>query len=505
MIALAGQPGCGPLARFNVALHCEARYNPRPLFLVGAECMKFRIPEKLLIILAAAIMALPATLFAQGGGSKHSYRLTPPLRLAARPVDRPTPPGVSEADPFKPRDPKKRSTTLALQGYCLVSLRDHQQWVQGSPQVQAILGGKVYLFSSPRARDIFLAAPELYLPVLDGDCLVSFAETNERVAGKLECGLVHKRRVYFFADQSQLRAFQSAPDEYENADLVDGGQCVVSKLTENRYVAGLPATIAMVDGRRYYFASAFHRLQFVKNPEPFLVLPLRNPLAAAKAEVPAYAEVLNASSGDFGMQAPPQATAATSPSKLVKRAPSTKKAAKKGENEEPENHEDFMHNRAMAGYCPVSIRTQNTWRRGKIKYRHTYDGKLYFLGGAEELAAFQGNPQLYAPVLSGDSVVALANEYERVPGSVFHAYIYKDRLYLFESEDERKLFRENPTQFENADLASQGYCVVSRLDDKQEIAGSAEFETLYLGKRYRLVTDAYLQKFLANPKVYAEQ
>ena len=467
--------------------------------------MKFRASEYLLVVMVAAVVASPVPLYAQGSANGLSYRLTPPLRLATRPVDGIAPAGVTQADPFKPRDPKKRPTTLAVQGYCLVSLRDQQQWVKGSPQVQAILGGKVYLFSSLRARDIFLAAPELYLPALDGDCLVTFAQSGKRVEGQLECGLVHGRRVYFFADQAMLQAFQETPDEYVNADLVDGGTCVVSKVSEKRTVAGIPATVAMVDGRRYFFASAFQRRIFEQNPRPFLVLPLRNPYALAELEVPAFAETLDIDSLAFGKQDPAFAKTDTSPRKLIKRSSKKTNGSKGADDEDPAQQEESIQNRAMSGYCPVTIRTQDTWRRGKIKYRQTFDGKLYFLAGPEELAAFQANPRQYAPVLSGDSVVTLVNDYERVAGSVFHALIYKERLFLFVDADEHTAFRENPAQFEDADLAAQGYCMVSRIDDKQEVVGSAEFETLYLGKRYRFVSEKYLQKFLATPKIYAEE
>ena len=81
----------------------------------------------------------------------------------------------------------------------------------------------------------------------------------------------------------------------------------------------------------------------------------------------------------------------------------------------------------------------------------------------------------------------------------------KERLYLFVDEEERTTFRANPALFENADLAAEGICMVSRVDDKQEIVGVAEFETLYRGKRYRFVSADYLEKFVANPKLYAEE
>jgi YHS domain-containing protein len=406
-----------------------------------------------------------------------------------------------ETNPFKPRETREHPRALAVQGYCLVSLRDQQRWVPGSPKIQLILGGKVYLFSTTRTRDIFLTAPHLYLPALDGDCIVTFVETGRRVAGQIECGLIHGKRIYFFTDQDQLRKFQSAPEEYVNADLVDEGACVVTKILDKRFTPGLPETVAVVDGRRYFFASAYQRRIFEQNPAPFLAQPLHNPLAIARLKVPAFGDVLDVDSLRLGGQADMITGMEVSPLNKIK---STDKKQSTTENNETSDHEDFAQGRAMAGYCPVTIRTQNIWRRGKAKFKHTFDGKVYFLAGSEELATFRANPMLYAPVLSGDSVVAFATNYQRVSGSVFHAFIFKERLYLFVNEEEHQAFHANPALFENVDLAAQGICLVSRVEDQQEIVGTTEFETLYHGKRYRFVSADYLQKFLANPKLYAE-
>lgn len=462
--------------------------------------MTLRFP---LISLMLALTLLPSVV-ADAAETGHSYRLMPPLKLAARPVDGRAPASSPQSDPFKPRDRKKQPSILAVQGYCLVSLRDQQQWNPGSPQVQAIVGGKVYLFTNPRTRDIFLAAKESYLPALDGDCVVTFAESGERVSGQLGCGLVYGQRAFFFRTPTQLQAFQAEPELYTNADLVDGGACVVSKLTENRHVAGLPQTVATVDGRRYFFASAYHRRIFEQAPGRFLVRPLRNPLAAQGVEVPAFADVFDVSSWDIGKQLSLPVIDGAFPLGSSRTPLAKKKGAKNTDSDSQDELEEFVNNRAMSGYCPVTIRTQNTWTRGKVKFRHTFDGKRYYLAGSEELTVFRSNPRQYAPVLGGDSIVAWTDEYQREAGSVFHAFIYKERLYLFVNEKERETFKANPAKYENADLAEQGCCVVSRTLDKQETSGSEEFEALYFGRRYRFASETYLQKFLADPKAFIQ-
>src|SRR5688572_22078884 len=122
----------------------------------------------------------------------------------------------------------------------------------------------------------------------------------------------------------------------------------------------------------------------------------------------------------------------------------------------------------MGGYCQISIHTAGFWQRGKSKYQSTFDGRVYFMVGAEELAAFQENPRRYVPVLSGDSVITYVNEFERVPGSIFHAVVYDERLYLLTSAEEKVAFREQAVDFENVDLAYHGNCTVTMVEKQRE-------------------------------------
>ena len=407
---------------------------------------------------------------------------------------------VTDNDPFLPKSERSQPLQLAIRGYCPVALRDHQQWVHGSPEIQAIRDGNVYLFASARAREIFVAAPELYLPVLDGDCPVTFAESKKRQAGELEWGFIHQRRIFFFASQEKLHTFAANPQAFTSVDLVDGGTCVVSKVEEHRTVAGLPETVAIVDGMRYFFASAFHRRIFLLSPQRYGVNAAASSSNIAKIEIPDAKFAKDVRSLPFGNQniqlVGPLAGLAGSKKNTTKNQRKT---------EEEEESEEIVGNRALAGYCPVTIRTLGLWQRGKSKFKSTYDGKVYYMVGPEELAAFKENQREFLPVLGGDSIVAYVNDYERVPGSVFHAGQYKNRLYLFANADERKAFGENTALYEKADLAYRGNCTVTLVEEKREVPGLPEFESLYHGKRYRFVSQKYLDKFLADPKAFAEE
>lgn len=402
-------------------------------------------------------------------------------------------------DPFLPRQVRTETVNLALDGYCPVTLRDQKQWVLGSNRIQALRDRKAYLFATPRFRDIFVAAPESYLPVLDGDCPVTFAHSQKRVPGKVEFGLIYQRRIFLFASQEKRAAFEARPDAYTNADLVNDGYCVVSKMIDHRLVAGLPDTVAIVDGMRYMFGSVYYRKLFLLNPHKFGVSKSFSKGSYTKIEIPNID--FGNGMGPFNYGNQDQLASSRIDSIHGMKGKSKKKIRLNGDEE----IEESIEFRAMSGYCPVTIHTQGIWLRGKSKYKFTFDGRVYFMAGTEEQAAFKQNPREYMPVLGGDSIVSYMNDYERVPGSIFHAVQYKGWLYLLVDTEEKATFRKQATIYEEADLAYRGNCAVTRIEEKREVAGLAEYETIYHGLRYRMASRIKLEEFLQSPQKFEDK
>src|SRR5262245_42367764 len=112
-------------------------------------------------------------------------------QLAAR-----TTPAVAATTEVQPQEPP-----LVADGYCVVTLRDQQAWAAGDVRVGLLFDGRRYLFASPRERDIFLAAPTSYAPVLSGDCAVAFAETGKRLPGSVKFAAVQGGRVYLLSSE----------------------------------------------------------------------------------------------------------------------------------------------------------------------------------------------------------------------------------------------------------------------------------------------------------------
>jgi YHS domain-containing protein len=371
---------------------------------------------------------------------------------------------------------------VALSGYCVVQLHDQRQWVPGRGGEATRFDGLEYRFDSARDRHIFLSAREQYVPMLGGDCPVTYVETGNRIAGKLEHGTLHRRRLVFFAGPNEQQAFAASPEKYENADLVLSGNSVVSMIDAQKCVPGIPASVAIHRGLRYYFANDFERRIFLKNParydgsgqneeRPNLLMESRT--VTERVTVKAF-QLNSAKSrqGFGGAKAAKDAALGALP--------------------------------AMSGYCPVSLREDGTWVRGRQEFSVVFKNITFLTAGARERDLLKSDPTEYLPACSGECAVSLVERKEHVRGSVFHAAEFDGRLFLFADASAKARFKADPAKYALVDVATNGYCAVTLVDKEEQVPGVQQFAAWYDGKVYRFAGAAEKAKFLADPKRYAE-
>lgn len=157
----------------------------------------------------------------------------------------------------------------------------------------------------------------------------------------------------------------------------------------------------------------------------------------------------------------------------------------------------------LRGYCPVCVLGSGAWMAGRPDLTSVYDGFVYRFPGDEQKQMFDANPDRYAPVLNGDSVVSYVKSQKRVPGKLEFAQIHDGRLYLFASEDERRAFQQSPGDYARADLAHGGQCAVCRVAKKQAMPAKPEISARYKGLRYVFIDAETRDMFLANPAMFA--
>lgn len=409
---------------------------------------------------------------------------------------------------------------LIADGYCLVRLHDQQQWVQGDPRIAAAFDGRQYLFAGVRERDIFAAAPTVYAPVLSGDCVVTFAETGRRVPGVVQFGMLYGGRTYFFADEPARARFVAQPSRFVDADLADGGKCIVSRLEARQDVAGLPETAVLTGGMRRLFAGAHQQQRYLQNPAAYegggaaAVSGLTDLHASSGTWRPAAAgSVPEAAPGTASQPAPSnsrQPSQSPGAQALGAQSPGAQPpGAQPPSAQSPNSHDGHQGGEiplpsdpAMGGYCPVSIRRRGAWVRGRYEDRVTVDALEFFTAGPAERAEFMATPTAFIPAMGGDCPVSRVDLGEKVRGSIYHAWDYQGRLYLFADAERRAAFQANPAKYASADLAAAGACVVTLAEQGKTEPGLAEIAVWHNGMLYRFASEPQRAKFLATPDKY---
>jgi YHS domain-containing protein len=358
-------------------------------------------------------------------------------RLFAEPI-------FANTNPYLFGSQSRLQFPVAASGYSVVALRDQQKWQAGELNHQVIYDGQLYWFATQREREIFAAAPGKYAPALGGDCVVSFVETAQRILGNPRYGVVHRGRIYFFASAEKRKQFQPNAERYAQADLGNGGNCIVSKIDQQKQIQGLPATIAVVGGLRYYFAGSHQRALFAAAPGRYgvklsnLARPVndvKSPNNDSSQPMPSSSQEaepeINSEHKSEGQQIPANAKPlADQASPDITAAP-------------PGTISDGKF--AMEGYCPVSIREQGIWVRGNVSFSVEYAGKVFLMAGKSQQQKFQQTPRPYLPALDGKCLVTLSDTGQRIAGSVFYCVFIEDtkQIYLFAGSQQQRAFNAN--------------------------------------------------------------
>lgn len=140
---------------------------------------------------------------------------------ANQPMASQTTPRQSQPSPNANRVAASTNPTLALEGYCSVSVVQDAQWVQGSPEFGVVHLGQLYLFTDQNKMETFLANPVPFTPILNGIDVVRFFEERKIVQGKREFSAVDPdhNRVFLFADEEALTHFENTFERYVDSAI----------------------------------------------------------------------------------------------------------------------------------------------------------------------------------------------------------------------------------------------------------------------------------------------
>ncbi|HVX12246.1 MAG TPA: DUF255 domain-containing protein [Pirellulales bacterium] len=102
---------------------------------------------------------------------------------------------------------------------------------------------------------------------------------------------------------------------------------------------------------------------------------------------------------------------------------------------------------ALDGFCPVTLVERREWHEGDEKWGAIHHGRTYLFVSEEAQQKFLANPDRFSPVFAGNDPVQRVEHDKIVPGKRQHGAFYKDRVYLFASEDSFLQFHRDPDRY----------------------------------------------------------
>jgi thiol-disulfide isomerase/thioredoxin len=103
---------------------------------------------------------------------------------------------------------------LAFDGFCLSSLLDDNKLRKGDSQFLAEHKGQTVCFHTEAHRQRFLADPDRYWPVANGQCLVSSHDGRMAASGDPRVGVIWRGKLWFFTDRDTQQRFIQSPHQF---------------------------------------------------------------------------------------------------------------------------------------------------------------------------------------------------------------------------------------------------------------------------------------------------
>ncbi len=114
----------------------------------------------------------------------------------------------------------------------------------------------------------------------------------------------------------------------------------------------------------------------------------------------------------------------------------------------------------LDGYCPVELADNRQWKIGNRQWGALHEGRTYLFADESQRQKFLANPIRYAPVISGDDLVAAIDQSRRMPGHRSHGVYFDNKVYLFVNEANLEKFAKNPKFYVNSKVVGSGQWAV---------------------------------------------
>lgn len=101
----------------------------------------------------------------------------------------------------------------------------------------------------------------------------------------------------------------------------------------------------------------------------------------------------------------------------------------------------------LEGFCPVKLIRDREWISGKGELTETYRDIVYHFSSEEAADQFRQNPRKYTPQNLGCDPIVLFENQQAVVGNIKFGAFFDKQLFLFDTDENRKEFKQNPLKY----------------------------------------------------------
>lgn len=101
----------------------------------------------------------------------------------------------------------------------------------------------------------------------------------------------------------------------------------------------------------------------------------------------------------------------------------------------------------LDGFCPVALIKDRKWITGQDRLTDSYRGITYHFSTEKARQTFLDNPRKYSPQNLGCDPVSMNTSDRAIAGKIQYGAFFDSKLYLFETDDNRKAFKSTPLKY----------------------------------------------------------
>jgi YHS domain-containing protein len=161
-------------------------------------------------------------------------------------------------------------------GLCTMALGGpYGNRIWGDPKVFDLVDGKLYLFSSERAKRAYekekyvciaVASERFAKPALEGHCPVAYQTRNKALKAGPELRAVYRGWIYNLSSEEAFDLFRAYPAEY----VPKYRRYCAEGVSRNKRFPADPEQFMVHNGRTYLFYDVKSKLQFRTHPEKMI-------------------------------------------------------------------------------------------------------------------------------------------------------------------------------------------------------------------------------------------